>query len=66
VDSAFGKDMIYAGIKRNGPESLKDRFVTEDVPYGMVLLSTLGDLLGISTPIHDKVIQLASFINCTH
>jgi len=39
--------------------------VTEDVPYGMVLTSTLGDLLKIPTPTHDAVIQLASVINRT-
>jgi opine dehydrogenase len=65
MDAAFGKDGIYAGIKMKGPEHLKDRFVTEDVPYGMVLLSTLGDFLGIPTPTHDAVIQLASVINRT-
>lgn len=63
MDATFGKDGIYAGIKMKGPEHLKDRFVTEDVPYGMVLLSTLGDLLGVPTPTHDAVIQLASVIN---
>ncbi len=65
MDAAFGKDGIYAGIKMKGPEHLKDRFVTEDVPYGMILLSTLGDLLGIPTPTHNAVIQLASVINRT-
>jgi opine dehydrogenase len=65
MDASFGKDGIYAGIKMKGPEHLKDRYVTEDVPYGMVLLSTLGDLLGVPTPTHDAVIQLASVINRT-
>jgi opine dehydrogenase len=65
MDSCFGKDGIYAGMKMKGPENLKDRYVTEDVPYGMVLLSTLGDLLEIPTPTHDAVIQLASVINRT-
>jgi len=65
MDAAFGKDRIYAGIKMKGPEHLKDRYVTEDVPYGMVLLSTLGDLLRVRTPTHDAVIQLASIINRT-
>ena len=65
MDSCFGKDGIYAGIKMKGPQHLKDRYVTEDVPYGMVLISTLGDLLGIPTPTHDAVIQLASVINGT-
>jgi opine dehydrogenase len=66
MDAAFGKDGIYAGIKMKGPEHLKDRYVTEDVPYGMVLLSTLGDILEIPTPTHDAVIQLASVINRTN
>ena len=65
MDAAFGKDGIYAGIKMKGPEHMKDRYVTEDVPYGMVLLSTLGGLLGIPTPTHDAVIQLSSVINRT-
>ena len=65
MDAAFGKDGIYAGIKMKGPDNLKDRFVTEDVPFGMVLLSTLGDLLEIPTPTHDAVIQRTSVINRT-
>lgn len=65
MDAAFGKDGIYAGMKMKGPEHLRDRYITEDVPYGMVLVSTLGDLLGIPTPTHDAVIQLCSVINRT-
>jgi opine dehydrogenase len=66
MDSCFGKDGIYAGMKMKGPEQTKDRYITEDVPYGMVLLSTLGSLLGVPTPTHDALIQLASVINRTH
>jgi opine dehydrogenase len=66
MDASFGKDGIYAGIKMKGPEHLRDRYVTEDIPYGMVLLSTLGDLIGIPTPTHDAVIQFASVINRTN
>jgi len=66
MDSCFGKDGIYAGMKMKGPEHLKDRYVTEDVPYGMVLLATLGSLLGVPTPTHDAVIQLASVVNRTN
>ena len=65
MDAAFGKDGIYAGIKMKGPEYMKDRYVTEDVPYGMVLLSTLGNLLGVPTTTHDAVIQLSSVVNRT-
>lgn len=66
MDAPFGKDGIYAGIKMKGPENLKDRYISEDVPYGMVLLASLGDLLKIPTPTHDAVIQLASVINRTN
>jgi opine dehydrogenase len=65
MDAAFGKDGIYAGIKMKGPEHLKDRFITEDVPHGMVLISTLGNLIGVPTPTHDAVVQLASVVNRT-
>jgi len=65
MDATFGKDGIYAGIKMKGPEHLKDRFISEEVPYGMVLLSTLGNLLRIPTPTHDAVIHLTSVINRT-
>jgi opine dehydrogenase len=65
MDAAFGKDGIYAGIKMKGPEHMKDRYVTEDVPYGMVLISTLGNLLKVPTPTHDAVIQLCSVVNRT-
>jgi len=66
MDAAFGKDGIYAGMKMKGPEHMKDRYVMEDVPYGMVLTSTLGDLLKIPTPTHDAVIELTSIINRTN
>jgi opine dehydrogenase len=66
MDAFFGKDGIYAGMKMKGPEHLKDRYITEDVPYGMVLISTLGDLIKVPTPTHDAVIQLASVINRTN
>jgi len=66
MDATFGKDGIYAGIKMKGPEHLKDRFISEEVPYGMVLLSSLGNLLKIPTPTHDAVIQLSSVINRTN
>ena len=41
------------------PASLDYRFLNEDVPYGLVLLSELGRLAGIATPTMDHLIQLA-------
>ena len=63
LDAAFGADSIEEGIQMKGPASMQDRFVTEDVPYGLVLLSTLGKLLDISTPISDAIINLSGTIN---
>jgi len=63
MDAAFGVDSIEAGIQMKGPASMQDRFVTEDVPYGLVLLSTLGQLLDIPTPISDAIINLSGAIN---
>jgi len=63
MDAAFGVDSIEEGIQMKGPASMQDRFVTEDVPYGLVLFSTLGKLLDIPTPISDAIINLSGAIN---
>jgi opine dehydrogenase len=41
-------------------ESLPSRFVVEDVPMGLVPLSSLGRMAGVPTPTIDAVITLAS------
>ncbi len=64
MDAAFGARSIEAGIQMKGPTSVRDRYITEDVPYGLVLLATLGRLLNIPTPISDAVINLCGAINC--
>lgn len=65
MDACFGAGSIQPGIKMRGPADLKDRYIAEDVPYGMVLLSTLGALVKVPTPTHDAVIRLTSVINRT-
>lgn len=43
----------------------KHRFFAEDVPIGFVLLSSLGDMIGVETPAIDSIIRLVSIVNGT-
>ncbi|GAA1571791.1 NAD/NADP-dependent octopine/nopaline dehydrogenase family protein [Kribbella hippodromi] len=52
--SAFASSTIATG-----PDALNSRYITEDVPYALVPLSSLGDELGVPTPTIDSLIQLA-------
>jgi opine dehydrogenase len=65
MDAAFGDQSIDAGIQMRGPTSMMDRYITEDVPYGLVLISSLGHLVGIPTPVTDSIIEITGAINRT-
>jgi len=65
MDACFGLNSVLSGLKMRGPADMRDRYITEDVPFGLVLNSTLGALLHIPMPTHDAIIQLASVINRT-
>lgn len=41
------------------------RYVTEDVPYGTVMLSSFGDLIGIPTPVCDSINHVLSIADQT-
>ncbi len=43
-----------------GPNALDHRFVAEDVPYALVLASSLGDEMNVATPVMDGLITIAS------
>ncbi len=53
----------YLDPGERGPKDFQFRFVTEDVPYGLVPIASLGDLLKVSTPNIKSVIHLWSSIN---
>jgi opine dehydrogenase len=60
----FGKDcLVETGYQLQGPSSMKNRYVTEDVPCGLVLYSILGKKVGVRTPVIDSIIELAGAIN---
>ena len=52
-----------------GPDSLENRYVTEDIPYGLVAWASLGKAVGVDTPIMDALIEIGGAImgkNCWH
>jgi len=63
MDAFFGKNSIQAGMKMLGPKAMKDRYITEDVPYGLVLIKDIGSLMGIEMPLHESMIRMCSAIN---
>lgn len=58
---AVQSNLGYKGIK--APNNLEHRYITEDVPYSLVPIASLGELLGVSTPTIKSVIQLASVLH---
>ena len=61
--AAFDKEGAAANI--SGPSSVKSRYLSEDLPYGLVPISKLAQRLNVSTPIIDSVIAISSVINQT-
>jgi opine dehydrogenase len=43
-----------------GPRALETRFIHDDIPYPLVLASTVGDEIGVETPVIDGLIALGS------
>jgi opine dehydrogenase len=44
------------------PKELRSRYLTEDVPFGLVPIASIGRELGIATPTIDLAIDLASLL----
>ena len=47
-----------------GPKTLDTRFITEDVPFGLVPLELLGAVTGVPLPLHQAGIALFDAICC--
>ena len=43
-----------------GPAALDTRYITEDVPYGLVFYARMARMAGVATPVADGCIALAS------
>jgi opine dehydrogenase len=48
----------FAGIK--APSGLDYRYFNEDVGYGLVFLQSLGEQVGVATPVISAVITIVS------
>jgi len=55
----------HGGRGPDAPKDLHYRYVSEDVPNGLVPISLFGETVGIPTPAIDSVITLASILNGT-
>jgi opine dehydrogenase len=42
------------------PGQVDTRWLTEDIPFGLATWATLGDRLGVETPVIDSLVTLAS------
>lgn len=57
VHEAYGR-----GGASRAPRSTEDRYLTEDIPFGLVPWSSLGRQLNVGTPTMDALIHLANVL----
>lgn len=58
--SEMNQRMHEQGNGGTGPATSDSRYVTEDVPYGLVVTARLGKLASIPTPLHEAGIAVFS------
>ena len=46
--------------KSQGPVKVDSRYISEDIPQGLVMLETLGEKLNVDTPVCTSLIEMAS------
>jgi len=56
---------VYRSRGKGLPGGMLDRYITEDVPYGLVLWASLGDLARIETLLIDSFIRIGSTVRNT-
>jgi opine dehydrogenase len=60
MGAAFQAPFDTSGIIADilGPCSIRDRYITEDLPFSLVPMSNLGRILSVPTPLIDSLINL--------
>jgi len=56
----MNQEMVKLGNDVNGPASADNRYVTEDVPYGLTLIVELGKMVGRPAFLHEAGIRILS------
>lgn len=54
----------YRGIK--APQTLRHRYISEDVPTGLIPIASFGRHLGLPTPFTESLIQMACGVTATN
>jgi opine dehydrogenase len=62
VYEAISKSTLK-GVIPCGASIMQHRYITEDIPFGLVTMASLGDMLGVPTPTIKSLITLASVMN---
>lgn len=60
IKEAIASDPNFAKIK--GPADVKNRYYSEDIPFGLASWAMLAHCYGVDTPIMDSMIHLGSVI----
>lgn len=58
--SEMNQQMHEQGNGGTGPATADSRYVTEDVPYGLVVTAALGQMAGTPSPLHEAGIRIFS------
>jgi opine dehydrogenase len=68
-DQGASGDTLYETIALNpmyqwskAPDSFNNRYLTEDIPYGLASVEDMGKKAGVSTPITSAIISLAGIL----
>jgi opine dehydrogenase len=69
-DKALKTGSAYHALKESeanrqimSPDSLTNRYLAEDIPFGLVPMAALANMVGVPTPVMDSLITLSCTVN---